>query len=57
MSVRLTMRCSEPRRAPMRRFDVISPSTMQPCALLGAVADLESRSAAEATRGFFVHLN
>jgi hypothetical protein len=40
---RLTMRCSEPRPAPMRSFDVVSSSSLQSRALSGAVADLVSR--------------
>jgi len=39
----LTMRCSEPRFAPMRSFRIVSSSSLQSRALLGAVADLGSR--------------
>jgi ketosteroid isomerase-like protein len=43
MDVHLTMRCSEPSPAPMRSFGVLSSFSLQPRALLGAVADLVSR--------------
>ena len=39
----LTRRCSEPRPAPMRNFNVDSSSSLQRRALSGAVADLVSR--------------
>ena len=39
----LTRRCSEPRPALMRSFRVVSSSSLRPCALSGAVADLVSR--------------
>jgi hypothetical protein len=38
----LTMRCSQPRPAPMRKFFVVSSFSLQPRALSGAVADLGS---------------
>jgi hypothetical protein len=53
----LNGRCSEPRPGPMRSLHVVSTFSLRPRALPGAVADLGSRSAAEATRRFFVHLN
>jgi hypothetical protein len=40
---RLTMRCSEPRPAPMRSFGAIGSFSLRPGAHSGVVADLESR--------------
>ncbi len=40
---RLTMRCSEPRPALMRSLCVVTSTSLQPRAVSGAVADLESR--------------
>jgi hypothetical protein len=37
------MRCSDTRPSPMRSFRVVSMSSVQPCALSGAVGDLVSR--------------
>ena len=38
---RLTRRCGEPRPAPMRNFEAVSSSSLQPCALSRAVCILD----------------